>query len=256
MRRELSGRGAEAIQRASVHARRALGLGLDLVFPPNCLACQVAIDSPAPLPLCTGCTELLVDRRSYCPRCGAAGPTGDCPRCARTRFRFDGVIRLGPYQGPLRDAVLRGKRPQDRGLMAVLGHLLADIAGPRLDAWAVDVVVPVPMHWLRRAWRGASSPESIGQPLARRSCAPLRPELLARRRRTRPQASLSPNQRRRNVRGAFRVRPHRDLPGACVLLVDDILTTGATMNEAARTLLAAGAARVYAAVLARADEAL
>ncbi len=134
-----------------------------------------------------------------------------------------------------------------------LGEMLAETAGASLEASLTDVVVPVPMHWTRRTWRGANSPETIAQRLALRLAVPLRPALLVRARRTAPQASLSPNQRRANVRGAFRAAVHPDLPGARVLLVDDIMTTGATLNEAAKTLVRAGAAEVMVAVLARAE---
>jgi ComF family protein len=149
--------------------------------------------------------------------------------------------------------VLRIKRPHDRALAVALADLLAERSAQALVAAGIEVVVPVPMHWTRRAWRGANSPETIAARLAARLRVPLATELLVRRRRTAPQASLSAPKRRANVRGAFRVRPHADLLGARVLLVDDILTTGATLNEAAKTLANAGSGEITVAVLARAE---
>jgi predicted amidophosphoribosyltransferase len=102
-------------------------------------------------------------------------------------------------------------------------------------------------------WRGGNSPDVVAQRLAAELGVPTRPTLLARRRRTAPQASLPPSRRKGNVRGAFRAARHADLPGARLLLVDDIMTTGATVNEAAKTLSKAGAAAVAVAVLARAE---
>jgi len=110
----------------------------------------------------------------------------------------------------------------------------------------------VPMYWKRRLVRGTNSPEIIARSVAAGLGVKARGRLLVRCRNTLPQADLSPRHRFSNVKGAFRVRKHRDLDGARVLLVDDILTTGATCSEAARALKKAGAAVVAAAVVARA----
>jgi predicted amidophosphoribosyltransferase len=108
------------------------------------------------------------------------------------------------------------------------------------------------MHWLRRVVRGANSAETLGAVLARRLAAPSGVGCLARRRFTRPQSGLSPHARFLNVRGAFRLRPGIDLAEARVLLVDDVLTTGATCGEIAKLLRQAGAAATAVAVVARA----
>ncbi|REK17979.1 MAG: ComF family protein [Planctomycetota bacterium] len=239
------------------HGRRWLGQGLDLVFPPGCACCQVEIDAGISPPLCSACREGLHDPRPACPRCGVVLTRGDaqapCPRCREVKFRFGSVIRLGSYQGLLRSAVLQTKRPQSRLLAAALADLLAGVNAARLAELAPEVVVPVPMHWTRRIWRGTNCPETIAARLAGHLGVPARTGLLARRRRTVPQASLSPSRRKANVRGAFRAAKHPDLPGARVLLVDDIMTTGATLDEASRTLAGRGAAVVGVAVLARAE---
>jgi len=145
------------------------------------------------------------------------------------------------------------KRPADRPLAVVLGEHLAARVAAEFSTAEIDVVMPVPMHWSRRVWRGANSPEVLAAAIAERLGVPTTSQLLVRRRRTIPQATLSPGRRRANVRGAFAVHPHKDLIGARVLLVDDILTTGATLNEAAKTLRKAGSSEVSVAVLARAE---
>jgi ComF family protein len=198
----------------------------------------------------------MLDVKPSCPRCGSSVPNGypaQCHTCSRQKFHFDRVTRLGTYHGELRSAVLRIKRPHERALAAALSDLLIDVADSSLAAFAPDVVVPVPMHWTRKAWRGANSPDVIAQRLARHLGVPMRADLLARRRRTAPQASLSPSRRRANVRGAFRAAQHPDLPGARIVLVDDIMTTGATVDEAAKTLSKCGASVVAVVVLARAE---
>lgn len=145
------------------------------------------------------------------------------------------------------------KRPADRALAVSLGKQLAERTAAEFSPGTIDVVMPVPMHWSRRIWRGANSPEALAMVMADWLSVPTTSRLLVRRRRTIPQATLSPGRRRANVRGAFFVHPHRDLLGAKVLLVDDILTTGATLSEAAKTLRKAGVADVSVAVLARAE---
>jgi ComF family protein len=252
-----------ALSHAAIRRRGAewLRTTLDLLYPPNCALCQARIESAAQGRLCDGCRQALVEPAAACDRCGAAVTMGratpdGCPRCAGQRLHFDATLRVGPYDGPLRTAVLRIKRAHERGLAIALGDALAEACSGRWSALAPDAIVPVPMHWSRWLWRGANSAETLAERLAARYRVPLAGHLLSRNRRTAPQANLSPTRRRANVRGAFRAAAHKDLPGARLLLVDDIMTTGATVNEAARALRRAGAVFVGVAVLARAEGSL
>jgi ComF family protein len=238
-------------------AGQCVGLGLNLVFPPACAACQASLEPGMPVAICSPCREQFIDTRPACSRCGLKIPAGmesiACPQCRHLRLRFARVVRLGHYEGDLRSAVLRIKRPHERALAVALADALVETFAAQLSQPLPEVVIPVPMHWTRRAWRGTNSPHTIAGRLASRLGIPLATHKLVRARRTAPQATLSPNKRRANVRGAFRVRSHRDLPGARVLLVDDIMTTGATLNEAAKVLAKAGAGEITVAVLARAE---
>jgi ComF family protein len=230
--------------------------GLDLVFPPCCALCRGELETSRQGLICDDCRGDLVDPHPACPRCATSGARidgGACLRCKDERYSFDAVARLGSYGGSLRSALLRIKQSSERGLAVALGDLLAAEREVEWRAMELDGVVPVPMHWSRRLWRGANSPETIAERVARRLGLPLAPHLLARRRRTAPQASLPPSRRVTNVRGAFRAAKHSDLAGARLLLVDDIMTTGATVNEAAKMLRRSGAASVCIAVLARAE---
>ena len=223
-----------------------LSIYADLIFPPSCVLCHDPLETGRQGQLCADCLDGLADRREACPRCaslvvGSATLTGDCPQCRGVRFHFEEALRLGSYDGPRRSAVLRIKRASQRNLAVSLGELLAAGQQERLKALSLDAVVPIPMHWSRRIWRGTNSPETIALCLARCLGLPLASHLLARRRRTAPQASLAPSRRRANVRGAFRAQRHADLPGSRLLLVDDIMTTGATLSEAAKELRRNGA---------------
>lgn len=238
---------------------RWLDFGVDLIYPPACTACGSGIDSPADrLLLCATCRDDFCRRpKRVCRRCAAAISAHDpddrtCPQCRGTRPRYAEVVALGIYEDALRRAVLRMKSSGHEPLAAAIAQLFWLQHGRRLAALGCDVVVPVPRHWYRRMRRGPSSPETLAAVLARRlERRPSNGVVL--RRNVRPQSGLSPQERRRNVRGAFGLRRGYDYDGAQVLLVDDVLTTGATCNEVSRVLRQAGAARVSVAVLARTD---
>jgi ComF family protein len=115
-----------------------------------------------------------------------------------------------------------------------------------------DAIVPMPLHWLRRWHRGFNQAELLARGLARPLGIPVVPALV-RARATAPQAGLTRAQRRANVSGSFRVRRHAAVAGAHVLLVDDVMTTGATLSAAASALKRAGARRITAITIARAD---
>lgn len=191
-----------------------------------------------------------------CRRCAAlVGPhlvtSAGCVHCRRDRFAFEGVIRLGVYDGLLGSACLRTKHPRGRPLAAVLAGLLWERDRAVFEAADIDVVVPVPQHWSGRFLRGHNAAETIGEVLASRLKVDFFRHILSKVRRTPAQTSLPPSRRRSNLRGAFRVRGRSPLAGETVLLTDNILTTGTTANEVARMLWRGGAERVIVAVAAR-----
>jgi ComF family protein len=182
------------------------------------------------------------------------GNPARCPRCDGQSLLHRGVLRVGVYEGELRACVRRFKYHADLGAGRLMADLLADKAAGWPAAAGFDAVVPVPMHWRRFLARGLNPAQWVARRICRRTHLPLRPWL--KRVAHRPsQTRLPPAQRRANVRGAFAVPPwaaHR-VKGRRLCLVDDVLTSGATAAEAARALLAAGAAAIHLAVLAVAD---
>lgn len=231
------------------------GRGLDLVFPPRCVVCRDELADGAAAALCDGCQAQIRPPGPMCPICGGFDdpfPTETgCHFCHNQRFAFDKVIALGRYHGALHGLVLRMKRPAEAPLSIALARLLAHWRQEMFAAAQADLIVPVPMFWTRRVRRGANSPEIIAKSLGRVLGLPSR-ALLGRGRNTRPQVSLPPRKRFSNVRGAFRRRGGK-LDSLRILVVDDILTTGATCSEAAQILKAGGAAWVGVAVIARAQ---
>lgn len=229
----------------------------DLIYPPRCRLCEQPIEREQTY--CAVCAGALFhDPHLCCPRCGArVGPfavtAGTCAACRKDPVAFEATLRLGPYVGPLRDAVLRIKSNRNEGLAEELGEHLAEVHRQRFDALAPEYIVPVPLHPLRRLIRGYNQSAAIAFGLGAKLRRPCRFWWLWQVRRTQPQKSLTATQRRENVRGAYRVRAGVRLDGLHILLVDDVMTTGATADEAARAIKRAGAARVSIAVLARAE---
>ena len=249
-------------------ATRLVGRGLDIVYPPRCPICRSETGDAAasengsePLTalgratwaasVCWACAKELSADVRRCLRCGAAhGGGDDCRLCQRRRCGWRRVVVLSAYGGGLREAVLRAKRPAGEGVAAALATLLVSKHRETLDAGRADLVVPVPMHWLRRSVRGTSAADELAQRIGVLLKLPWC-RALSRQRATRMQNELPIEERPRNVHAAFRAR--RRLDGATILLVDDVFTTGATLSACCQTLLAAGAAAVDVAVVARAD---
>lgn len=241
------------------HCRSWFAAGLGLVFPPQCASCHAELGiNHGPYGLCLDCqAALVITRTPACPQCGCTVPAlpADafrCFECLRHPQRFSAVVRAGRYDQTLRDCILRMKSEHEEPLAAALGVWMAELCGAELAAHRPDLVVPIPLHWRKRLWRGVNSPEVVAAALARRLKAPFSTWRLIRQRDTSPQGTLSRAARQDNVRGAFLVRGAR-LTGQRVLLVDDVLTTGATAGEAAAVLLRHGAESVIVAALARAE---
>jgi ComF family protein len=196
---------------------------------------------------------------AYCPACAAnLGPhqslsQGRCSLCKKNKtMPLVGVCRLGRYAGALSGAVKVFKYHGSR----VVGHRLADMLGAILaeQPWfpKIEALCPIPIHWTRRINRGFNQAQVLADEMALHVGRPAI-RLLKRARITCKQVGLSQSQREENIKGAFAVRTRWPITGAAVCLVDDVMTTGATLFEAARTLKRAGAGHVYAAVLARAE---
>lgn len=229
------------------------------LYPPRCARCDADLEdfTTGPL-LCGPCQRALAAEVWHgCSRCGAPIPEEmpaqrGCPLCRGFSFRFDTVVALGTYANELREAVLGLKRPGAEPLAKAMGALYCERRGDQVRALCPDMVVPVPMHWRRRVVRKGNSPDVLAAQMAGFLHVPCRTRLLRRSRNTKPQKDLTPKERFRNIAGAFALATGYDIRDARVLLVDDVLTTGATCSEAAMILKRGGAAEVFVAVLARA----
>jgi ComF family protein len=183
-----------------------------------------------------------------CAHCGLPLPAeGECPACATRNYAFDQARAWGIYRGELRKAILRLKHRRNAGLGLALAQPLISMLNS-LD-WNVDLVVPVPLAADRQRERGYNQIDLLAVPIAG-GCGLRLARMLVRQRETAPQMDLHIGERWANLRGAFSAS--QEVAGHRVLVVDDIMTTGATMHAAARALRAAGAREVYGLALARA----
>ncbi len=229
---------------------------LDLAFPPQCAACgQMVPDAETFCPECRAQVELI--RAPVCRRCGRPLADGakewQCRRCAARPPAYDQARSLALHRGPLAQAVRDFKYRRRYGRGAALAAFWVRQAPVDWLA-GVELLVPVPLHPRRLLWRGFNQALVLARPLGRRLGLAVEPGLLRRRRHTRPQVGLDAAQRRANVEGAFVLARGgaARVEGRRVLVVDDVFTTGATVEECARVLREAGAARVMVHTLVRA----
>jgi ComF family protein len=231
---------------------------LDLVFPARCPVCETVLGDGRRDPLCGACwTAIERVAPPVCDACGlpfavfvgsaVASRGGRCGECASMPPAFDWARAGGVYAGPLREAVQRLKFARKPALARPLATLVLEQWAERLPS--VDAVVPVPLARARERERGFNQAGLLAERLAGRLGCRVQARWLARARDTRPQTDLDATERRANVRGAFVASSA--VAGRRLVLVDDVLTTGATVGECARVLRAAGAVGVGVLTVAR-----
>ncbi len=219
-------------------------------LPACCVLCGIALHGP--LDLCAPCASELPLHQGGCPRCampldGAGG--APCGQCQRQPPQFDACIAALRYEYPVRELIAHFKFRGDLAAGRVLALLLAQRIATLGPAYRAGItLVPVPLHRVRLAERGFNQSERVARVLARELALPMAPALAARARRTDDQKSLDAAARRRNLGTAFTAAPCR---GRRFALVDDVITTGATLDALAAALRAAGAVQVEAWCLAR-----
>ena len=222
------------------------GLALDLLFPQWCIGCGKEGDF-----ICSSCRRLLPRiLPPLCPRCGKPQPSGIlCPSCVSWQAEIDGIRSPFRFDGIIRQAIHQLKYKNLRALTVPLAGLLQDYLAT--NAVPGEVLIPVPLHQKRLRERGYNQSSLLAQELGKLINLPVADNCLIRQKHAPPQArSSSVDDRRSNVADAFTCRDHR-LQDKQVLLIDDVSTSGATLDACAGALKAAGATSVWGLVLAR-----
>ena len=235
-----------------------IGRLLELVYPRRCEVCGKSVDRPGRC-LCSDCLERIpfVPRSGCCRVCGRAteGLDGEylCEDCRRpsTKPAFDRAASAVVFDELPRRMILDYKFNRSFNLVPDFTDWLEATAGVRFPVPEVDLVIPMPIRISHRWNRGYNQSDYLAQGLAKRIDRRCDPRQLRRVGCPRRQGGLGEEERRENVRGTF-AAPHPEMVrGRTVLLVDDVMTTGATFSEAAATLKSAGASRVWCLSLAR-----
>jgi ComF family protein len=228
-------------------ARQLLQQGLDLLFPQRCAVCARSGHA-----LCSACkASIRLLAPPYCQLCNRQlSSLGVCQPCQRWPLQLNGLRAVGTYEGALRTCIHALKYNGQTRLAEPLGDLLA--SKYNASGLQADVIIPVPLHAERLQQRGYNQSKLLAQHCSQQIGIPIREDILLRRRATSAQVGLAARERLQNVAGAFvcspaftGLLPHR------VLLIDDVCTTGATLEACSGALFAAGIQEVWALVLAR-----
>ncbi len=234
---------------------------VSVFFPAGCRICERMLPGASRIPICLDClSSFLPVPQIACEVCGRPLPglqqnPGQhllCPACRDNTYAFDCARSFALYEGELVQAILLLKFERIEPLGAWFAERLAEAVRNDPDLLAADVVVPVPLHRERERERGYNQADLIAKPLAKRLQLPHKAVLLMRTRPRPDKRILSLEERWESVRGAFATRPGSQVDNQRVLLVDDVMTTGATLDACARALRDAGAKSVIGLTAARA----
>lgn len=216
---------------------------LDLIYPVKCPFCGTVTGDG----ICEECRKRIQKiEEPYCMKCGKPVQEKEqeyCYDCGRKAHEFEEGRGLWLHKSPVSDALYAFKYQNRRIYGEIFGRELAETYGGYLRRKKVNLIIPIPLHRKKLRSRGYNQAEILARVLSEETGIPLETKLLVRQRATAPQKQLNDKARRKNIRGAFAARGTAD--GKNIVLVDDIYTTGSTLDEAARILRKAGAQNVF-----------
>ena len=240
----------------ALHKSELFQAAVSLLYPATCSICAKQVRAGEYL--CEACEAKIVRIvPPFCETCsepfeGSMNSAFTCANCAHRTIHFEAAVAAYRGRGVVRDVIHEFKYNRQIHLRYLVARwLCAALNDERLRYCEFDVIVPVPLHPARQRERGFNQASLLAELLSGRSSIPCRP-LLKRIRYTTTQTALDRSERMENLHNAFRLRKNADVRGLCVLLIDDVLTTGSTLSECARVLKRAGAISVHAATAARA----
>jgi competence protein ComFC len=234
-----------------------LNAGVGLVYPEVCQLCGTARATPAQGYVCEGCrAKVKFIERPFCERCGRPYQgeitgTFECANCQEMEWHFKSARSAVIARDPVLETIHRYKYSRQLWFEPFLAGLLIDAARPELAKEKWDLIVPVPLYPAKQREREFNQADRLARCLGAATQVPVDRRLIRRVRPTSTQTVLSRVEREENVRGAFAMRRGRRLEGGRVVLVDDVLTTGATTSACAKVLRSAGAGDVCVWTVAR-----
>jgi len=234
---------------------------LDLFYPRFCLHCNRNLNTSRELYICNDCKKQIVYIDDHhCTRCGAAlGPhtastaKEGCTVCRGKNLHFDTMTSIAYYDGVIKTLIHKFKYARQKFLFNVLNNIIITHGKLQEIVPGIDVIVPVPLHWIKKIQRGFNQSELLSLGIQRHFLKPISTNNLCRIKNTASQTQLSKSQRQVNMHNAFVVKYPKLFMGKKILLVDDVLTTGVTASECSKKLKEFGAKSVHLFVLANAE---
>ena len=228
---------------------------LSLIFPLECRICKKTLEAENLTYICPECfTKIRFIKEPHCLKCGQPLRPFEnkvCKNCQKEKLYFKKIYSMGLYRGVLREAILLLKYQKVKALISPLGKLFLKYCQENLKTSNFDIVLPVPLYRSKRREREFNQAEVFARIIAKHYSLSLAPKNLLRIRDTRKMSGLSREKRKRNVRDAFLVKRKEEVKNKRIFLIDDICTTGATVDECSRILLQAGVKEVTVLTLAR-----
>ena len=233
---------------------------LNFIFPPFCASCHQKILQPESGLICEACWDSIERWKAQsCQRCGMQVPSVSesqvpllCPRCRIPDWACADIRAIGPFKAPLSDAIHLLKYSDRRSVVEKLSFYMEQSLTEAAHYREADLILSVPLHPARKRERGYNQAQLLAQALGQIMNKPCPENIIARARHTQTQTKLNKQQRLENVKDIFTVKKPELVKGKSVILIDDVLTTGATIGSCAGKLLEAGASQVLALTAAAA----
>ena len=229
----------------------------DVIFPPQCLGCAEILQHLNLQTFCACCRgKIRFINGSHCQICGLAffdSPAPDhlCGNCLEKKPSFILARAVASYETLILDTIHQFKYGRDISTGAALASFMAEFCFPDFDFTNYSVIIPVPLHIRRLRERGFNQSLILAKAIGKKYSIPVNFSLLKRNKSTLTQTGLDKIQREKNIRGAFTVTDNAKIEDKSTILIDDVYTTGATINQCAKTLIKAGASKVAVLTLAR-----
>ena len=229
----------------------------DALFPPQCLSCTDILQTKAQKVFCPVCLEkITLITENICPVCGIIfpdSPAGShlCGHCLENEPHFCCARSVASFESVILDAIHQFKYGRNLSTGTALADFMADFPFPDFDFSAYSLMIPVPLHIKRLRERGFNQSLILAQTVGKKHHIPVNFSLLKRNKFTLTQTGFNRKEREQNIKGAFIVKDRNTLQNASIILIDDVYTTGATINECAKELMNAGAQKVAVLTLAR-----